>query len=239
MTPEQRTIIWFSCGAASSVAAYLTLRKFPDAQLVYCDTGGEHEDNKRYLASVEKWLYKKVTILRNEKYKDHIDVCRKEKYLNGINGARCTVELKKSLRLKFQQPEDIQVFGYTCEEQNRADRFKKGYPEVNAVFPLIEKGWTKEACLGFIEKVGIRLPKMYELGFNNNNCIGCVKGGEGYWNKINKHFPDTFREMAKVEREVGHSCIKGKFLDELNGTEGRHKDPKIFCDFTCLSEEEL
>ena len=231
-----RTVVWFSCGAASAVSAYLTLKE-TDAELVYCDTGGEHPDNKRFLSDVEKWLGKKVTILKNPKYKDHIDVCRKERYLNGVNGARCTVELKKTLRFKFQQPDDIQIFGYTCEEKDRADRFVRAYPEANGKFPLIEKGWTKSACLGFIEKVGIKLPAMYELGFNNNNCIGCVNGGAGYWNKIRKHFPEKFSEMAQVEREVGHSCIRGKFLDELNGTEGRHKDPIIFCDFVCISEE--
>lgn len=42
--------------------------------------------------------------------------------------------------------------------------------------------------------------------------------------------------MADLEREVGHSCIKGKFLDELKLDEGRHKEPSISCDFVCQSE---
>ena len=66
---------------------------------------------------------------------------------------------------------------------------------------------------------------MYELGFHNNNCIGCVKGGKGYWNHIRKHFPEHFERMSKSERLVGHSCIKGKFLDELKPTEGKPEKP--------------
>lgn len=66
---------------------------------------------------------------------------------------------------------------------------------------------------------------MYKLGFHNNNCIGCVKGGMGYWNKIRESFPNEYDKMAKLEREVGRSCIKGKFLDELKTTEGRHEPP--------------
>ena len=31
---------------------------------------------------------------------------------------------------------------------------------------------------------------MYDLGYPNNNCIGCIKGGMGYWNRIRKDFPD-------------------------------------------------
>lgn len=168
-----RTISWFSCGAASAVASYLT----PEAQLVYCDTGGEHPDNKRFLADVEKWLGKKVTILKSEKYSDHMDVCQKERYINGPSGARCTVELKKVQRFKFQEPDDIQIFGYTVEERERAKKFCLSFPEVNARFPLIEKNLTKENCIGLIKEVGIKVPAMYLLGFNNNNCIGCVKGG--------------------------------------------------------------
>src|ERR1035437_4209480 len=108
-----RTVIWFSCGAASAVSAYMTLKSTPDAVLVYCDTGGEHPDNMRFLKDVEKWLHKSVIILKNKKYKDHFDVIRKERYVNGPAGARCTVELKKVLRFDFQQVDDIQIFGYT------------------------------------------------------------------------------------------------------------------------------
>lgn len=227
-----RKIAWFSCGAASAVAAYLV----PESQLVYCDTGGEHQDNKRFLADVEAWLGKKVTILRNEKYSDHMDVVQRERYVNGPHGARCTVELKKVQRFKFQRADDIQIFGYTVEERDRAKRFCEAFPEVDARFPLIEKCMTKENCLGLIREVGIEIPQMYKLGFNNNNCIGCVKGGMGYWNHVRKHFPEAFSRMALIEREVGNSCIKGTFLDELEPTRGHDlKEPTISCDFVCQS----
>jgi hypothetical protein len=68
---------------------------------------------------------------------------------------------------------------------------------------------------------------MYELGFHNNNCIGCVKGGKGYWNHVRKHFPSYFDKMAEVERGAGHSCIKNTFLDELNPEDGKHLPPIV------------
>jgi hypothetical protein len=46
---------------------------------------------------------------------------------------------------------------------------------------------------------------MYKLGYKNNNCIGCVKGGMGYWNKIRKDFPEDFKKMADLEQEMGVS----------------------------------
>ena len=36
---KQRVVSWFSCGAASAVAAKMALEKFgPDVEVVYCDT---------------------------------------------------------------------------------------------------------------------------------------------------------------------------------------------------------
>ena len=64
---------------------------------------------------------------------------------------------------------------------------------------------------------------MYDLGYPNNNCIGCIKGGMGYWNKIRTDFPDVFEHRAKLEKELGFSILKDShgnpvFLDELEKT---------------------
>ncbi len=230
-----RHIVWFSCGAASTITARIVLKNYPDAMLVYCDTGSEHPDNARYIADVEKWLRLKVVVLKSERYADHFDVIEKTRYINGPNGARCTVELKKRMRFDFQQPDDIQYFGYTVEEKHRAERLKEAYPEINAEFPLISNGLDKEQCVGLLWRWNIEPPMMYRLGFNNNNCIGCVKGGMGYWNKIRREFPEKFERMAKLEREIKATCIKGVYLDELSETAGTHNDLQITCDFVCAS----
>jgi len=80
-------------------------------------------------------------------------------------------------------------------------------------------GLTKEMCAGLLLKNGIELPEMYKLGYSNNNCIGCVKGGKGYWNKIKTDFPPVFKRMAELERKVGYSCINGLFFLTLSGCE--------------------
>ena len=236
-----RRIVWFSCGAASAITAWLVLKEYPDAMLVYCDTGGEHGDNVRFMLDVERWLGKEVVVLKSKEYRDHFDVIEKTRYVNGRSGARCTVELKKKLRFGFQRVDDIQHFGYTTEkrERARAERFREYFPEVNARFPLIERRLTKKQCVGLLQKNGVEIPAMYKLGYNNNNCIGCVKGGAGYWNKIRKDFPEHFERMKRAERSVGHSCINGTFLDELKPGAGRHTDLVIECDFICESTEPI
>ena len=105
------------------------------------------------------------------------------------------------------------------KEINRAIRFKQQYPDTKPLFPLIERQITKKDAMGMLWKAGIEIPAMYKMGYNNNNCIGCVKGGMGYWNKIRKDFPEVFARMAQIERDVGATCLKDKdgriFLDEL------------------------
>ena len=117
----------------------------------------------------------------------------------------------------------------------------------NDAAPLIDAGLTKSDCLAIVERAGIELPAMYKLGFQNNNCIGCVRGGMGYWNHIRRHFPETFSRMAKLERELGHALLPdGKtgrrlFLDELDPGRGHLlTEPEIDCSVMCvLAEQEF
>ena len=44
------------------------------------------------------------------------------------------------------------------------------------------------------------------------------------WNKIRRDFPEVFDRMAKLEREIGHSCINGIYLDKLDPKRGRMED---------------
>ena len=242
-------LMWFSCGVASAVASKLVVNKQKDVDVIYCDVGSEHPDNKRFIVDIEKWLGRSIIIMKNKKYKDIWDVFEKTKYLVGVNGARCTVELKKSIRHKIEANYDIQIFGYTVEERNRAERLLEQNPEIKAEFPLIENQLSKQDCIGLITGAGIKIPAMYELGYRNNNCIGCVKGGIGYWNKIRIDFPDIFKRMASVERKLKRTVCKdqskknnGKriYLDELPANMGNYKtEPNISCGIMCqlLSEQ--
>ena len=79
---------------------------------------------------------------------------------------------------------------------------------------------------------------MYRLGYRNNNCIGCVKGGIGYWNKIRKDFPEHFKRMAKLERELNASVLRDNgeslFLNELKPKRGNHvTEPAFECSLLC------
>lgn len=243
-----RVLVWFSCGAASAVAAKYALDKYPHAEVLYCDTlAYEHPDNLRFLRDVEKWLGCTVKLLSNPKYRDIYDVFEKTGWLVGVGGARCTTELKKNVRKAYQRVGDLQVFGLTADEAKRIDRFEDQNPDVECEWLLQDLGITKDDCYRQLMAAGIDLPAMYKLGYNNNNCIGCVKGQMGYWNKIREDFPEAFQKMAAMERKLnvaicksyaGDGQRKRVFLDELDPDAGRYAPlPDIECGVLCVNEE--
>lgn len=246
-----RIVCRFSCGAASAVATKMTLAKFLRDQVVitYSDPGSEHPDNARFLADCQAWFDHPITILRNSGYRDTWDVFKRERYLVGQNGAPCAGLLKREPTYYFQQPGDVIVFGYTKEERGRADRFRATNFEQPIMTPLIDAGLSKADCLAALRAAGIELPAMYRLGYRNNNCIGCVKGGMGYWNKIRRDFPDVFERMAAQQRELGPGSYFWRerdtgeriSLDMLDPSRGRYAaEPDIECSLMChsaISEE--
>src|SRR5262249_38562369 len=127
-----RVLAWFSCGAASAVAAKLAVGKYgDDCHVVYCNTlASEHPDNVRFMGDVERWIGKRVTIISSEKYSSVDDVFEQTRYMAGINGARCTTEMKKIPRFKFEQVDDVHIFGFTVNELDRITAFEESNPEL-------------------------------------------------------------------------------------------------------------
>jgi hypothetical protein len=234
-----RFVAWFSCGAASAVAAKLIVEKYGDAaRVVYCDTSAsEHPDNLRFLADVERWIGRPIERIRSDKYETVDDVIERRRYLSGIAGAPCTIELKKRPREAYQLEADTHVFGYTAEEADRAAHFEEANPALVVEWILIDRGIQKVDCLSIVAAAGIALPAMYALGFEHNNCPGCVKSqSPGYWNRVRLHFPDVFARRCQQSRTLGVRLIRirgvRRFLDELPPEEDA-PDDAIDCGPVC------
>ena len=234
-------VAWFSAGVSSFIAAYLSK---PD-RIVYIDIANQHPDSMRFVMDCQRHFDAQIEILRDVKWGGCVDnVIRDRRYINGPSGAQCTTLLKKRIRQEWEREnltgDDVYVFGYDVDERNRSDRLQASTVEAHLEFPLIERGITKGEAHGMCDRLGVRRPLMYDLGYPNNNCIGCVKGGKGYWNRIRRDFPEVFRRRAKQERDIGHSCIRGVFLDELKPDEGR-MNTEVFpeCSFMCLEIDEM
>jgi len=222
--------VWFSCGAASAVAAKQTIELYGDIckiHIVNNPVKEEHADNQRFLKDVEKWLGIEIEFAINEKYPNcsAVEVWEKRKYMSGIAGAPCTVQLKKEARYQWEVKNkvDWHVLGFTFEEKSRSDNFIKGERE-NLLPVLLNSFTSKLDCLRIIQQAGIELPEIYKLGYPNANCIGCVKAtSPTYWNHVRLQHPRVFDERAKQSKRLGVRLVrvnnKRVFLEELKTTD--------------------
>jgi len=199
-----RIVCQFSCGAASAVATKLALGQYGErAVVVNAFIAEEHEDNRRFAADCERWFGRTIDTLRDVKYDaSAIKVFETVGYIKGPRGASCTSRIKRGLLRTFERPGDVLVLGYTAEEQWLLDDWLENWPDRPAITPLIDRGLTKEDCKAMVIRADIELPMMYRLGYDNANCIGCVKGGLGYWRAIREDFPERFERVAQAEAKV-------------------------------------
>lgn len=240
--------VWFSCGAASAIAAKKVVEQYgktDNVLIVNNPVIEEHEDNRRFLKSVEEYIQHPIIEAKNVDFPNAsiVEVFDKRKYMCGVDGAPCTKLLKKEARYQFEKNNkiDSHILGFTIDEWQRQKRFNQ-FERENTLPVLIASLITKEDCFKILKKDGIKIPEIYNMGYPNANCIGCVKAtSPTYWNHVRKMHPEVFEQRAEQSRKIGARLVRheGKrlFLDELHpGAKGRPMknlqmpECGIFCD---------
>ena len=228
---KKLTVSWFSTGVSSAVATKLVAEQVD--RIIYIHIDDQHEDSLRFVKDCERWIGKEIEIIQSD-YKNVENACKSSGgrgYINGPSGAACTKFLKRRLRQEWElamgDVELTYIWGMDNNEAHRLERLTETMPDQTHICPLIDRDMTKQQAHEILKASGIKRPAMYDLGYNNNNCIGCVKGGMGYWNHIRVDFPEVFEARARMEREIQATCIKGVYLDELDPERGRHTPPVV------------
>ena len=212
---------WWSGGVTSAVTCYLCIKLFGrnNCRFIFIDTKNEDDDTYRFKADCNKWYgegwqWKDIETITDigNKYESIQDVWMKHKSLNVAHGAICSSELKRRVREKWQKDNEYtyQAFGFDIDEVKRAKSIKMNHPKTKPIFPLLMFGLQKKDCLDILAEHNINPPRMYKLGFHNNNCFGksdtaiggCVQGGIGYWQKIAREYPEKFDKMADMEHKL-------------------------------------
>lgn len=251
ISPGSLIAVWFSCGAASAIAAKLAVERYGDScdvRVMNNPVREEDEDNRRFLKDVEEWIGRPIEIVVSDKYPgcSAREVWAREKWMGGINGASCTTALKKLPRQAWENAnlfnfslENWLVMGFTSEEVKRHCRFVETERE-NLLPLLIAEGLTKRDCWRLLAEAGIKLPSPYLKGFPNSNCVGCVKASSPtYWNLVRKEYPSVFADRAKQSRKIGARLVEVKgervFLDELSpgAVGGKLKSLNFECGVFC------
>ena len=205
--------VWFSCGAASAVATYFTLKKYGSTnrvRIVNNPVKEEHEDNLRFLSDVETWLGIKVEFAVNSKFPDCSakTVWSQHKYMSGIAGAPCTMRLKKHARQEWESKNnsDYLVLGFTSDEKKRSDRFKM--TERNNLLPvLVDENITKQDCFNILATNNISLPKIYSINRPTRTVL--------FISPTIFYLTKTLRPFVYIINLLSKFFLKNKFCLEL------------------------
>jgi hypothetical protein len=236
--------VWFSNGVPSACALKLAVEKYGADQVVAVNNpvAEEHADNLRFQRDVAEWCGVPIQSVMHKDYPlaSAVDVWDRRKAMAFPKGAPCTTHLKIQARQQWEKdnPVDWHVLGFTLEEKRRHENFV--LTERDNVLPLlIDANMMRADCADMVRGAGIALPHIYDLGYPNANCIGCVKATTPtYWNLVRKTFPDIFAERAAQSRRLGARLVRVKgvriFLDELKETDkGRPLKKMPDCGLFC------
>lgn len=216
----------------SAVSCWIALNMFgrSSCRVIFIDTHNEDEDTYRFLKDCQEWYEVPIETISSVEYKSIPETWYRYNSLNVAHGAICSYHMKRRVRELFQKdnPFSYQVFGFDIREPNRAKAMTINNPQINPVYPLLFMGLSKTDCVKIIQSSGITIPRVYVLGFNNNNCFntGCVQGGIGYWQKMGREFPEKFERMAEVEHDL--SSRKGFPVTMLMDQSDKKARNKVF-----------
>ena len=207
---------WWSGGVTSGITCKLIIDIYglDRVRLIFIDTKNEDDDTYRFKKDCEQFYGKKIETITaiGKKYNNIQEVWTKHKSLNVAHGAICSSELKMKVRQEWEKTNAYthQAFGFDIKEIKRATAIKLNHAHTNPIFPLLMYGYEKQDCINIFNENNIRVPRTYELGFQNNNCFktGCVQGGIGYWQKMKDEYPEKFNAMADMEHKLTN--MKGK-----------------------------
>jgi 3'-phosphoadenosine 5'-phosphosulfate sulfotransferase (PAPS reductase)/FAD synthetase len=202
-----RYVVSFSGGVASWAAAKRLRETVPASAmtLLFADTKIEDEDTYRFLVQAASNLSVPLTVITEGR--TPWEVFRDERFIANTRVDLCSRILKRDLLDAWNQqhaPDAITVVGLTAEEASRLERFQKAMAPRPVIAPLCD--WPpleKADALDWATAEGLRLPRLYGLGFKHNNCGGfCVKAGHEQFALLHRVLPHRFREHEQQEEQA-------------------------------------
>lgn len=201
------TVVSLSGGAASWAAARRAIDQFgrDDLTLLFADTLCEDLDLYRFLMDIEQDAQHPITRISDGR--DPWEVFFDQRFIGNTRVDLCSRVLKREpLRqwIDDHAPDGARVvFGIDWTEEHRIPAISHNYAPHECWFPLVDDGIGKDVVFDELAAAGIRRPRLYDLGFQHNNCGGfCVKAGQAQFALLLFHFPWRYAYHERREQEL-------------------------------------
>lgn len=208
-------VAMFSGGASSAYVANQMVQTYgkENSILFFTNTLWEDEDNYRFMDEISDYIGIEVTERIDGRTPE--EVFYDTKFLGNSRLAHCSEELKVKQTIIFLEDlrdnhnlEPILYFGIGPHESHRADNLTEFYEHnpiepVETRFPMIDTFREDTDAKSIIENEwGIKLPRMYELGFSHANCAGrCVRGGFQHYAQLYSTWPEQYKLQEEMEED--------------------------------------
>jgi hypothetical protein len=244
-------VVMFSGGIGSWMTAKRVVEQFgpEDVILLFSDVKGdtenphigEDEDTYRFIEEASKMLGAELVTLVEGR--NIWEVFKDRKFLGNSRLAPCSHELKQKPAKKWIwdncDPADTMIYvGIDWSEAHRLAAVERGYSPYHVAAPLTaEPFYTKQQMIDEAEKLGLRAPRLYSMGFKHNNCGGgCVRAGHKQFKNLLDKMPERFAEWEKQEEKM--QDFLGVEVTILSRTIDGKKTPFSLTDLRHAAEEQ-
>lgn len=207
-----KRIIAYSGGLSSWETARLCVAEFGPAEVecVFTDTLTEDEDLYRFLTDTIAHLGCAFVHLKDGR--NIWQVFNDVRFMGNSRVDPCSKHLKREMFRKYLRDIDpattVLYYGIGASEAHRVPPIVERWLPFEVQAPLVARGTTKEQILHTLGQLGIDPPRLYDLGFEHNNCGGfCVKGGQRHQLHLLKTLPERYAyhewEQEKLFERIG------------------------------------
>lgn len=216
-------IISFSGGLGSAVSAIIAWKLKLDFELVFADTLIEDEDLYRFIKEVAFCVGKEIHWLKDGR--TPWEVFADDRKMGNTRNANCSTILKTNqVRRWADENFDVScpmVLGMGLFELERIERAQAKWAPRPVKSLLVEHKVPVGKLREFIEVRGLRVPRLYDMGFPHNNCGGmCVRAGQKQFATLLEKMPERY-SWHETQEQIAHNKIPGKkypfIRDRRNG----------------------
>lgn len=221
-------IVNFSGGICSFWAAHRVIAKHgpQDVTLLFADTLEEDWDLYRFLDDAGAVLG--VPVTRIAEGRSVWGLFSEKGMIGNSRFPLCSVMLKREVLDNWRKAHcleyDTTVYiGIDWTEAHRLEQTRSALPDWKIEAPMCDAPlWDKCKMLDELRLLGVKPPRLYDLGFPHNNCGGaCVKAGHAHFAHLLRTIPAKFSQWEGYERRVRQAT--GKDFSVLTDRSGDGK----------------
>lgn len=199
-------VINFSGGLCSFWAAHRVVEKFgtKDVVLLFADTLIEDEELYEFNEHSARLLG--VPITRISKEMTPWELFRKQGMIGNSRFPICSIYLKREILDAWSEQNCLEMdtviyLGFDWKEAIRLQEIRKAKPGWSWEAPMLDEPiWDKCKMQSEAEALGLKIPRLYLMGFPHNNCGGrCVRAGISHWVRLYRLLPERYLEWENEE----------------------------------------